>query len=58
MSPDTSQNLPSPLRFALTLGITAVIVRMMRGRPIDYFHIAFLLELVSFTISLAKRNRS
>jgi energy-converting hydrogenase Eha subunit A len=55
MRTDTSHRLALILAIvALALGITAVVLRVMRGRPIDYVHIAFLLGLAAFIISLAK----
>ncbi len=51
MSPDNSQRLALILGIiALGLGITAVGVRVMRGREIDYVHIAFLLGLAAFIV--------
>lgn len=57
MSPDTSRRVAIILAcVALTLGICATVVRVVRGRQIDYVHIAFLLGLLAFVISLARKK--
>ncbi len=57
MSPNTSRRVALILGcVALALGIGATVVRILRGRQIDYVHIAFLLGLLAFVIFLAKRR--
>ncbi|MBA3884056.1 MAG: hypothetical protein H0X73_15450 [Chthoniobacterales bacterium] len=59
MKPEASSKLAIILAsVALALAIAAIVARLLKGRGVDYLHVAFLLGLVAFVISLARRKSS